>query len=45
MMADVELTKAAAYIGAGACMGIGTLGPALGLGIIGGKACESIGLR
>jgi F-type H+-transporting ATPase subunit c len=42
-MADVELTQIAAYIAAGACMGIGTLGPALGLGFIGGKACESIG--
>ena len=42
-MADVEFTKVAAYIAAGVCMGIGTLGPALGLGFIGGKACDSIG--
>jgi F-type H+-transporting ATPase subunit c len=41
-MADMELAKVAANIAAGACMGIGTIGPALGLGFIGGKACESI---
>ena len=44
-MADVEFAKIAAYVAAGACMGIGTIGPALGLGFIGGKACESIGKR
>lgn len=44
-MAEFELAKVAAYIAAGACMGIGTLGPALGLGFIGGKACESIGKK
>lgn len=44
-MADMELAKIAAYVAAGACMGIGTLGPALGLGFIGGKACESIGKK
>ena len=44
-MADVELAKVAAYIAAGVCMGIGTLGPALGMGLIGGKACESIGKK
>jgi F-type H+-transporting ATPase subunit c len=44
-MADVEMAKVAAYIAAGACMGIGTIGPALGLGFIGGKACESIGKK
>jgi len=44
-MADLEFTRVAAYIAAGACMGIGTLGPALGLGFIGGKACESVGKK
>lgn len=44
-MAEIELSKMAAYIAAGVCMGIGTLGPALGLGFIGGKACESIGKK
>lgn len=44
-MADVELAKVAAYVAAGVCMGVGTLGPALGMGFIGGKACESIGKK
>ena len=44
-MADLEFSRTAAYIAAGACMGFGTLGPALGLGFIGGKACESIGKK
>ena len=42
---DAESVKIAAYIAAGICMGIGTLGPALGMGMIGGKACDSIGKR
>lgn len=42
---DIESTKVAAYIAAGICMGLGTIGPALGQGFIGGKACESIGKR
>lgn len=41
-MADVEMAKVAAYVAAGVCMGIGTLGPSLGMGMAGGKACESI---
>jgi F-type H+-transporting ATPase subunit c len=44
-MADIEMTKVAAYIAAGTCMGIGTIGPALGMGLIGAKACESIGKK
>ena len=44
-MADVQWVKVAAYVAAGLCMGIGTLGPSLGQGFIGGKACESIGKR
>lgn len=34
---------AAAYIGAGIAMGIGAVGPAIGQGLIGMKACENIG--
>ena len=45
MMAEMNWIKVAAYVAAGVCMGIGTLGPALGLGFIGGKACESIGKK
>lgn len=41
----MESVKVAAYIAAGICMGIGTIGPALGQGFVGGKACESIGKR
>lgn len=44
-MADVEWVKVAAYIAAGLCMGIGSLGPSIGQGFIGGKACESLGKR
>ena len=35
--------KAAACIAAGLAIGIGSIGPALGLGMIGSKACECIG--
>ena len=39
----VNWVKVAACISAGFCMGIGTLGPAIGQGYIGGKACENLG--
>lgn len=39
----VNWVKVAAYVAAGICMGIGAIGPALGQGFIGGKACESMG--
>ena len=39
----INWVKVAAYISAGICMGLGAIGPALGQGFIGGKACESIG--
>ena len=35
--------KAAAFIGAAIAMGVGSIGPALGQGLIGMKACENIG--
>lgn len=35
--------KIAAYIGAAFAMGVGTIGPALGQGFVGSKACENIG--
>lgn len=35
--------KAAAFLGAALAMGIGSIGPALGQGFIGMKACENIG--
>jgi len=43
-MEDMVLgAKAAAYIAAGIAIGLGTLGPALGQGMVGAKACENIG--
>ncbi len=39
----VDYVKMAAYIGAAIAMGVGALGPALAQGMIGAKACESIG--
>ncbi len=41
----VNWVKVAACVAAGLCMGIGSIGPSLGQGFIGGKACESIGKR
>ncbi len=40
-----ELATAAKFIAAGICMGIGSIGTALGQGFIGGKACDAIGRR
>ena len=42
-MDGIFYAKAAAYIGAAITMGFGSLGPAIGQGIIGMKACENIG--
>lgn len=36
------ILRAAALLGAGLCMGIGAIGPGIGEGIVGGKACEGI---
>lgn len=35
--------KAAAFLGAALAVGVGSIGPALGQGFIGMKACENIG--
>jgi F-type H+-transporting ATPase subunit c len=40
---DIFYAKAAAYLGAAIAIGIGTLGPGLGMGLIGMKACENVG--
>jgi len=44
---DIELgvfyAKAAAFVGAAFAMGFGSLGPALGQGLVGMKAVENIG--
>lgn len=43
MVEGIFYAKAAAYLGAAFAVGFGCLGPALGQGMIGSKACESIG--
>ena len=40
---DVFTAKAAAYIAAAIAMSVGSIGPALGQGLVGMKACENIG--
>ncbi len=46
---DTQLTKAiveaARYLGAGLCMGLGAIGPAIGEGFAAGKALEGISRR
>lgn len=42
-MEGVFIAKAAAFFGAAIAMGIGAIGPALGQGLIGMRACENIG--
>ena len=36
------IIRVAALLGAGLCMGLGAIGPGIGEGIVGGKACEAI---
>jgi F-type H+-transporting ATPase subunit c len=43
MMEEMVYAKAAAYLGAAFAMGVGAIGPSIGQGLIGTKACESIG--
>jgi len=43
LMDGVFVAKAAAFISAGLAMGIGSIGPSLGQGLTGAKACENIG--
>ena len=42
-MEDQMYAKAAAFLGAAIVMGVGSIGPALGQGLVGMKACENIG--
>jgi F-type H+-transporting ATPase subunit c len=42
-MDGVFYAKAAAFLGSAIVMGIGSIGPSLGQGMIGMKACEKIG--
>lgn len=43
MVEGTFYVKAAACIGAAIVMGVGSIGPALGQGLIGMKACENVG--
>ncbi|MEK9658024.1 MAG: ATP synthase F0 subunit C [bacterium] len=40
-----ELIRGLALLAAGISMGFGAIGPGIGEGFVGGKACESIGRR
>ena len=42
-MEGVFWAQAAAFLGAALAMGIGSIGPSIGQGLVGMKACESIG--
>lgn len=42
-MEEINYVKMAAYFGAAIAMGIGTLGPSLGQGMVASKAVESMG--
>jgi F-type H+-transporting ATPase subunit c len=39
---SATLIRIAALLGAGLCMGLGAIGPGIGEGVVGGKACEAI---
>ncbi len=41
----VQWVKVASALAAGLCMGMGSMGPSLAQGMIGAKACESIGKK
>ena len=48
MAAEIEVinwVRVAALLSAGICMGIGAIGPAIGQGMTGAKACEAVGRR
>ncbi|MEX0940128.1 MAG: ATP synthase F0 subunit C [Candidatus Babeliales bacterium] len=42
-MDGIFIAKAAAFIGAALTMGIGSISPAYGQGLVGAKACENMG--
>jgi len=45
-MAEITMAEAVVqgskFLGAGLCMGLGAIGPGIGEGFVGGKACEAI---
>ncbi|MCD6570655.1 MAG: ATP synthase F0 subunit C [Deltaproteobacteria bacterium] len=42
-ISGADLIRAACFLGAGIAMGLGAIGPGVGEGFVGGKACEAIG--
>jgi F-type H+-transporting ATPase subunit c len=45
-MDDAQLiVRAVALLAAGLAMGLGAIGPGIGEGFVGGKACEALGRR
>ena len=44
-ISGAELIRAFALLAAGIAMGLGAIGPGIGEGFVGGKACEAIGKR
>lgn len=42
-MDEINYVKMAAYFGAAVAMGVGTIGPALGQGLVASKAVENMG--
>jgi len=42
-ISGADLIRAACFLGAGIAMGLGAIGPGIGEGFVGGKACEAIG--
>jgi F-type H+-transporting ATPase subunit c len=40
-----EIIKAVSLLAAGLAMGLGAIGPGIGEGFTGGKACEAVGRR
>ena len=44
-LTGAELIRALALLAAGIAMGFGAIGPGIGEGFVGGKACEAIGKR
>ena len=45
VITGAQLIKAFALLAAGLSMGLGAVGPGIGEGFVGGKACEAIGKR
>jgi F-type H+-transporting ATPase subunit c len=40
-----DFVQGLAFLGAGIAMGLGAIGPGVGEGFVGGKACEAIGRK